>query len=754
MQPNLVQILSRAGAAGAAALLALPASPQAPTTAPVVAAPGQLGTSGGSRESIWWAPTAEDWKRPCLVTWQRSFEDALAVSHATGKPLLVCINMDGEIASEHYAGVRYRQPEIAALYEPYVCVIASVYRHAPRDHAPDGRRVPCPRFGTVTCGEHIAVESVVFEKFCDGKRIAPRHIMVETQGGAALEEAECYDVYYAFDTASVFQRIEQGILERPYAPFAPSTADRTPSERLASAEVRDREAVEREYLAAGREGRRALLVTAVESGGATPVEMLRLAIYGFDLELAALARRALARTDSVDAVELLNDALRVPLEAAEREPLVAALERLAERSPRARTLATVQRGMEARSSSVDVARWRAAGAGAAPVAAPAAEALAARLEAGVARASTSDGPPDPAAELDYALATLARSSLPGTEPKFARVLCEDARDAARRAQELGSYDWRADAVIAVASYGLGEGQLAHERAAAAVQRMPAEAAAGPDAWTAVTTLGIFAEERQQAIWKALREKRPWPAEWMADLHAAYEVLARHELGTDLQVAAHVDLLRMLGAGAAASAALDQGLARFPASWALHERLRDQIVRERGAQGLEPFYEEWLARLDAPRELEWFAGFAAIVSAEFERRAGGGPAALAAYARALEHYERAAAASAESRESCDHYAAMALGGRARVLFESGELALAVGELVACFERRPDAAASLDGLNLSAVDTAKMLRAKLAAAGMAELGLALDAALARLDPALLELPAYERPPEEPGPGRRGR
>ena len=34
-----------------------------------------------------------------------------------------------------------------------------------------------------------------------------------------------------------------------------------------------------------------------------------------------------------------------------------------------------------------------------------------------------------------------------------------------------------------------------------------------------------------------------------------------------------------------------------------------------------------------------------------------------------------------------------------------------ELLASFDRQPDAAAHLDGLNLSAVDTAKMLRSRL-------------------------------------------
>ena len=159
----------------------------------VIAIPlfAQGGNPGDNRENMWPAPTAEDWKRPCLIKWQRTWKDALQVSSETGKPILICVNMDGEPASEHYAGIRYRQPEITALYEPYVCVIASVYRHNPRDYDDQGRRIPCPRFGTVTCGEHIAIEPLLYNKYFDGVRVAPRHIMIELDG------QERYDVYYA-----------------------------------------------------------------------------------------------------------------------------------------------------------------------------------------------------------------------------------------------------------------------------------------------------------------------------------------------------------------------------------------------------------------------------------------------------------------------------------------------------------------------------------------------------------------------------
>src|SRR5690606_41885220 len=76
-------------------------------------------------EQMWYAPTAADWAKPVQIRWQRTWADAVRLSQQTKKPILVCVNMDGEIASEHYAGVRYRDPEIAKLFEPYVCVMAS-----------------------------------------------------------------------------------------------------------------------------------------------------------------------------------------------------------------------------------------------------------------------------------------------------------------------------------------------------------------------------------------------------------------------------------------------------------------------------------------------------------------------------------------------------------------------------------------------------------------------------------------------------
>jgi tetratricopeptide (TPR) repeat protein len=706
---------------------------------------------GVSREAMWYAPTVEDWKKPCLVTWQRTWDDALQVAKETDRPILVCVNMDGEIASEHYAGVRYRQPDIAALYAPYVCVIASVYRHNPRDYDDQGNRIPCPRFGTVTCGEHIAIEPLLYEQFFDGKRIAPRHICVE------LDRSETYDVYYAFDTASVFAAVRKGLEGRP-PPLPSPTTDLPPVERVASRDTTDRATVEELYRKADHVVRRQLLQSALRHADLDQVDLLRLALFGLDVELAKLARRALAESDSEKAIDLIVEVLHVPMEAEERDLLVAALTRLGEKYPRARSLAVVQQGLAARSSEVDLEAWSERLTGAVYPPPSDYSLLGARVESQT--RSSSQSPRDPARFLELAEASLALA----VDPETARILAsdqrtasaysglqfEDARRAALEAERLGASGWRLDTVLALTAYYVGDIEEAHRRAERAVPAMPS----GDPSWNAMACLALYAQSRQAAIKQAVRDQVRWPAQWLADVNATYSVLAHHPFGADWHVAAHYDFLKGLGALAPASRVLDEGLARFPTSWSLHARLRSRALEQHGIAGLEPIYDALLASENPPENLEWFAGYASLVTAEYYRFASNRVEARKAYERAIAHYERNIERSPASRDSADHYVALALAGRARIDFESGQLDRATAGLLASFERKPDAASTLDGLNLSPVDTAKQLRVELERMKRADLVVSLQAGLDRLDPRHLELPAYERELPDTGGGRRDR
>lgn len=709
---------------------------------------------GVNREKMWPAPTADDWAKPCLITWQRTWADAQAVSKETEKPILICVNMDGEIASEHYAGIRYRMPEITKLYEPYITVIASVYRHTPRDFDEEGKRIECPRFGQVTCGEHIAIEPGLYEKYFDGERVAPRHVMVELDGN------ETYDVYYAFDTDSVFQAIADGITNRGITPPIVVRGDRPILERVASHDSRDRTAVEKAYLEGDQELRKALLDAALKHGDIASVDLLRLGIFGFDAELSKLSRKALARSKSDAAIDLIPDALAVPMPDSEREELLAALKKLGESSTaseRAQWLSVVHQGLSTSSEAVNTQGWSAALKGATYPSPEDTNWM--TIESKLKNKSEASGssPKDPKALLELAEASLAYAleadhalgvtpktdqlltADPATAKRLARSKYHEARQAALEAKSLGENSWRLDAVLSLIDYYQGNNLTeAYALAEKAMKAMPT----GVTEWNSMAVLTVFAEGRFRGIKKAISEKRKWPPEWLTDVHSAYSVLLHHPLGTDNQVQWHYDFLMWLGAHRRATRFLDEGIKRFPNSWILHDRLRGRLLQVRKIEDLETTYASMLRRSDDPSTIRWFAGLASFVAAEFHRKIGSREKAFDAYGRSINYYEKVIEESPDTRETADPYIALALAGRSRIRFEAQDYETALEALLLSFDRGPDVAATLDGLNISPVDTAKMLRARLSEMKRDDLVAQLQTALDNLDPSMLELPAYEQ------------
>ncbi|MEW6071297.1 MAG: hypothetical protein AB1726_01705 [Planctomycetota bacterium] len=702
---------------------------------------------GVTEEAMWPAATAEGWRKPCLVRWQRSFDDAVRVARAEHRPILVAVNMDGEIASEHFAGVRYREPDAAAQMARYACVIASVYRHTPRDYDEEGRRVACPRFGTVTCGEHIEAERELYEKYFDGRRVAPRHIVLD------LEGKETYDVYYSWDTATVFTTFRKGVegWPEPIEGLEPTLFN-----LATSADVENRETIERAYAEGDHATRRAILRLLIEERVVDQVEVLRTAIFGLDLELASLARRALAKCETEGALDLMAEALKAPLEASDRGLLLDAVGRLAQTSPRARTLWALHSGLALDSRHIDAA---------------AAAALAQQYEASARRPvdvqalaeAAAARPTAPGALLELAEALLARAQ-ERQDRRYVTLLLEDARSAAREAERLGAAGPRLDGVVAVVSAALGDLAAARTRAVAAIEGGllclgDVAAADGPapgetlPAASRSRLLQLFAEARQRAIRQAYRTGDPWPPEWLSDVNAAYSILAADPLGDETPLVDYHDFLRWIGASARANEVLEDALRRFPDSPILHERLRGRLLWEGGPDGLERGYAERLAGEEAsstaPTQLTWFTGYAALVAAEHHRRRGEFAAAIAAYGRATACYERNIALFPDGRDTCNHFLALGEAGRARVAIEHGELEAATQAMIAALALRPDSAATPDGLGITPVATAKMLRAKLLETGDEERAAQVQAALDALDPRLLEPP----PAELPGPGRRG-
>ncbi len=213
------------------------------------------------------------------VLWQRSLDDALALASAERRPLLVAINLDGESASDRIVVERYRDPRFVEWTRRFVCVIGHPLRHAPLDHDEFGRRVPCPRLGLVTCGEHMAIEPQVFDRYLGGERVSPRHALILPDG------SKDFDLYYLFDLRILDRAVERGA-QRAGAPLdlvAPARGDGSwPWSTLAGARSQwDRLWLEH---ALGRErdpGQRLAAVQAIgRAGDAGAVDALRLVLQG------------------------------------------------------------------------------------------------------------------------------------------------------------------------------------------------------------------------------------------------------------------------------------------------------------------------------------------------------------------------------------------------------------------------------------------------------------------------------------------
>lgn len=698
---------------------------------------------------MWYAPTEADWAKPCLITWQRNYEDATRVAEETGKPILVCVNMDGEIASEHYAGIRYRQPEIAKLYEPYVTVIASVYRHNPRDYDEEGNRILCPRFGSVTCGEHIRIEPGLFENFLDDTRVAPRHIMVEN----GTEEQ--YDVYYAFDTDSVFNTIKEGIENRPPAEPTVERGDQSLVERIDSRDVIDRTAIEKAYLEGDQVLRRTLLVKAAEATDLTQVDLLRLALFDSDAEMSQLAWKALVRTSSPEAIELIAEVLNFDVEPEERDAMIETLARIGEGSPRAARLANVHRGLSQPAEGIDFQAWEQALASAPENATELEPAPLLHERAEFTTVAADEAPDNGQVQLAKAIALYDLAIHPDLKPKLYNSLMQDARASARRAQELGVKGWDVNSLLAATAKALGRHRDGYGAAAMAMEDFPTN----PLSWRAKETLALFAEARQRSIFRALVRKTEWPTTWLGDAHAAFNLLAVHPYGSDRDVIAHHDYLKALEAKGYAVRILDRSFERFPDSPLLHDRLRARLLNEKeldSLNGLEATYEAMLrdqdpATLGEDSNLDWYAGYASFVAAEFYRRGGSPQQAEAAYGRAIAHYEDSIAHNPGTVESADHYIALAQAGLARLAMEAQQLELALDRLIFCFERSPMAGNNLDGLGITPVMTATTLKARLLEQESNVAVAKLEEVLAALPPEVLEPLDFER--AAPGTERAG-
>lgn len=624
---------------------------------------------------------------PPLVPFQRSLEDALLLVERTGKPLLVCVNMDGENASEQLAWYHYRDPQFAELARGFVCVLASPDRRQPFDHDDRGARLDDERFGRVVNGEHIDIEPQLFERYFSGTRAAPRHL------GVAPDGRILFDIFLVQDLSVIRTALaEHGV--RP-GERARAAEDLSLDELFDSPEHEHRAFLEAYFVEADPARRIQLLQQSLSPVRAVQhPQLVRLGLFDPDASVRAAAVAVVASRPGALAPGLVTRAFNlVDPDSEQEDALFAALTRL-ERGTEdpllrefARRTSALRRGLRERSVLVDPRAFAARLAVAPAVVDP--HGTAADVEPSIAALQVveellAEAPDDPGALALFAAASLrcGRAQLAaGGNPLFH---FEDARSAARRAGDAGV------AELAWASWLLSDFDGAEAAAESALDGLVARA----ELPLALEVLRVLTKTRVRGVYEALAGNGELRASDVADLVAAHRAIASHPLSNDQDVVARASFLGSIDAWTEQTAAVAEGLERFPGSQDLHAWRRSTLLRDGGAAALASGYGRWSEAQSDRAFARWYEGLALLFAAEHAVRARDAEQALEHYASCVLAYEEVAALDANYRASSAHYAALASAGAARVHRKAGALEAAVEAVEAAFAFGADAPAALD------------------------------------------------------------
>ncbi len=633
------------------------------------------------------------------MPWQRNLSDALAISKRTGKPLLLCVNMNGEVACERIAARRYHDPKFIALVSKFVPVLASPTRHNERDYDEHGHRIPCPKFGKITCSEHINIEPGLHERYFSGRRVAPRHIGIDTKG------EQLFDLFLLRRLSIIDETLAShgkdiGLHEVKY--------DGLGLQALLG--LHDHEArvrVEAAY-ANGDAKLHAELAAKSAGGEVENPEILRMALSDKTPAVRQAAMRALAKTSSEDLLALFVPAIADCNSAELRASMLTALGRIAKNAPAS---AAAQQhkfltGVYTASTVLDGAAWQ--------------KSLA--EDAGESDRVTADDDLDTldtelnrlGEELKKApknadlLLGLAKGNLrygrvlalQGSDPTF---LFGDARGASKQLLKINPKSVEAAAYIAQVAYLLSE-----ENAAELTTAVVAKLAPSTKSAIAATTLKTFAKLRTRDLYAALGSAGEWPSSWISDIHSSYQVLARHAAGTEDEVAAHAALLAYLEAYGEEAKVIAAGLDRFPSSTKIHQSLRTRLLRIGGAERLEAEYQTLLQATPRSADLHWFAGYASIVAAELRVGKSENKQAIASYGRCVQSFAKSYELKPSYQSSATHFSCLALAGRGRLHLEAKRFELATKDLCEAARQNPGSVDWKDGLGKTPRATARLLR----------------------------------------------
>lgn len=677
------------------------------------------------------------------VDWQRNLEDALAIAKAEGRPLLLAINMDGESASDRIVREEYRDPAFVAASRRYVCLAASLFRHNPRDYDDEGRRIPCPRLGGCTCGEHMALEPILFERFLsDGDRVAPRHVAILTDGKKA------WDMSLSFDLKDIDRAV---IATAETAPVARPKRVLSDWSRLAAA----RSAHGRSQLEAAIERAQDeaslgdALAAIAKHGDARSLDALRLFVPRLSGASRALQQRFVRSVRALSLGAPVAEAVRAHLQAtppfSSVEPaasgvwlrLVAELDPggassraflLASRAVGAPLAAETAKGVaqaidasggpfSLRTWLVEAERQRSAFAGAPSKPNPITDAM----------------PTEPALLEELAQLDRERRARKGDVELRARV-AKASLDLARRRLESGGSGTAAllidaeagfDAVLrqnpdragwwierARAAYFRNAFDEERAHASAALRALTGKELGGVDFGEvasdgrAVEALRWIADANSRRFAGQVEAQPARAAASMRDALRAFAFVAISDYGDDGDWASFASFCGALGLRRHQLLVARAGALRFPGGTKIRQSLRQALWSVGGAKLGAPLADQIAFDVGSDHpgraDAEWFAGYAWLLQAEDERRRELPDAAVLSYAAATRRFEKTAQLRSDYAGNCAYYAAMCSLGAGLAHARAGRRSAAADALVAAVSRRAKLAAARDGLGYDVLD----------------------------------------------------
>lgn len=636
------------------------------------------------------------------VEWQRTLADALAVQKATGLPLLIAVNMDGEVFNDRFASSTYRDAAFLESTRGYVCVVASPDRHTERDYDAFGNRIECPRFPGCTCAEHIAIEPELFARWFNGTRNAPRHVGVSPAGKVLFDRF----LDASMETAIAAIEKHRG---RPKAGAATPPDDL--SELFTRRDAASRRSLERRWRQGDFAERRKLLELAAQASN-EPVDLLRAALRSDDPTLFALAALATGKHAGPETVVDLEDALARVSEPELEQALVARLGELGKTDQAAARLAS--HFTASRSAPVGKPWGN-------PWAEPrfaADDRSSIESELDRCEAALRTNGSDPALRLQLAIAQLALAQLLYRDgAKGVDLWFGDALQNGRKVGDPKLFA-EAQAVVAWAAYMLGD-RDASSKAIVLAQSL-VNSPQQPDPFLAARFLELVVLALPTAAYAdpAAARGRSQRAEIERAL-ATMDLLLARQAASEQALLAGIGLLEFGGLRAMANKRLEDAAAMFPASAAVHERWRARLIADHGCDGMQKAYARHVAAAKDLPTAEWFAAFAALVAGEQHTKDQRDKDASSAYGEAIERFAKAASGNADFADSANHFTVLALGGRAELLLARGQAEAAAADLLRAAELRPASLDESDGLQRKPRAIAGRIARALEQAGKAEL-----------------------------------